>query len=340
MLAGLTEFLQSSVMSLPDYLLSANRRTFGLYLLSACLLAIPAYFVHKKQKTLSGFAGYLFNRRIWLHDSAKLDYGLFIVNRLTRALLWAPIVLTMVPIAMGVSGALESLFGHPAPLTSHPLVVISVFTLLLFLLDDLTRFLLHLAFHKVPMLWEFHKVHHSAKVLTPITIYRTHPLESYLYACRLALAQGIAVGIGYVLFGQSLTMLDVMGANIFVFVFNIMGANLRHSHVRWSWGDIIERWFISPAQHQIHHSDNPKHFDRNLGSALAIWDRLANTLVLSSSATRIRFGLGKHQPHHQTLWACYIDPFKALVNTYRSKPEKDALSSLHSSNTPKAPTID
>src|ERR1039458_8498353 len=32
-------------------------------------------------------------------------------------------------------------------------------------------------FHAIPALWEFHKVHHSAEVLTPLTEMRTHPVE-------------------------------------------------------------------------------------------------------------------------------------------------------------------
>jgi hypothetical protein len=69
--------------------------------------------------------------------------------------------------------------------------------------------------------------------MTPMTIYRSHPFESYLYACRMALSQGIAVGIGYYLFGPTLSMYDLLGANIFVFTFNVMGSNLRHSHLWW-----------------------------------------------------------------------------------------------------------
>ena len=105
-------------------------------------------------------------------------------------------------------------------------------------------------------------------------------------------------------------MFDVLGANVFVFIFNIMGANLRHSHVWWGWGQRIEQWFISPAQHQIHHSDNAIHFDRNLGSALAIWDRLFGTLVLSQHAGRITFGLGADACDHTSLSKLYLTPFK------------------------------
>lgn len=306
----IVDLLSESIMSLPGYLIDANKRIFGIYLISAILLSIPAYLVQKKHFRVSAFLGYLFNKKIWFHPSARLDYSLFIANRLLKIVLWAPIVLTMVPIAIGFSDVLEALFGKIAPITSNQAVIISLFTIILFLLDDLSRFLLHLALHKVPILWDFHKVHHSAKVMTPMTIYRSHPFESYLYACRMALTQGVAVGIGYYFFGPTLSMYDVLGANIFVFVFNVMGANLRHSHVWWSWGDKIESWFISPAQHQVHHSDRAEHFDHNLGSTLAIWDRMIGTLIRSSNVGKIRFGIGAGDPGHQSIYQAYVRPFK------------------------------
>ena len=57
-----------------------------------------------------------------------------------------------------------------------------------------------------------------------------------------------------------------------------MGSNLRHSHVGiqyWKW---VEYIFISPAQHQLHHSIAKEHHDKNFGAALAIWDWLFGSL--------------------------------------------------------------
>ncbi|MCU7555359.1 sterol desaturase family protein [Alteromonas sp. ASW11-19] len=300
-------------------LVNPNTRLFFGYTLSAALLAVLVWAVHEKQqRSFKGMVKYLFNPRIWWHTSAKLDYRLFVINRVVRLFIWAPVLLTMVPIAIGLSDGLEAVFGQLQPLSTNPVTVTLWFTLLLFLFDDFTRFLLHLAMHKIPALWEFHKVHHSAQVLTPMTVYRSHPLESFLYATRMALAQGAAVGVSYYFFGPTLSMLDILGANMFIFVFNMAGSNLRHSHVYWKWGNTIEKWFISPAQHQIHHSTNPVHFDKNFGTTLAVWDRLFNSLVLSSTAKRLRFGLGGREASHRSVADAYIRPFRALFK--RRKP--------------------
>ena len=73
------------------------------------------------------------------------------------------------------------------------------------------------------------------------------------------------------------------------------GANLRHSHVKLKYPSILEHIFISPYQHQIHHSSNSKHFDKNMGSKLAVWDYLFGTLILSKETSKLRFGLGKEK---------------------------------------------
>lgn len=316
------EIFSTSLSELPRYFSDANKCIFYLYLLSAVALALPVYFAATKQRTTLGFFKFLFPKSVWLAKSAKQDYALWVVNKLIKALMFGPIVLTMAPIAIALSDALEWLFGRTEPLALAKWQVITIFTFLLFIIDDLTRFLLHYALHKIPFLWEFHKVHHSAKVLTPFTIYRSHPVESYLYACRMAIVQGTAVGIGYYLFADAISMFDVLGANVFVFLFNVFGANLRHSHIWLSWGDKLEGVFISPAQHQIHHSDNPKHFDTNLGSALAIWDRMTGTLIKASEVGKISIGVGQYDCGHDSLFAIYSKPFLESAKSLKLSAKK------------------
>nr|WP_241242431.1 sterol desaturase family protein [Thalassotalea sp. G2M2-11] len=296
------------------YLFDANKRIYWGYLLSAVMLAVPIFLLQlkqqEKQASVVGFLSFLFPKSIYLSQSARNDYFLFIVNKLLKAALFPLIILTMAPIALWVTNSMENLFGTIEHLQLSASSVMIVFTLVLFLVDDFTRFYLHYLLHRIPILWEFHKVHHSARVLTPFTIYRSHPVESYLYACRMALTQGFVVGVCYYFLGPTLKMIDIVGANMFVFAFNIMGSNLRHSHIWLSWGDKIEHWFISPAQHQIHHSDNPKLCHSNFGSALAIWDRVAGCFTLASQVKKLSFGIGEQTAEHDKLLNIYIAPFK------------------------------
>ncbi len=287
------------------YLVDANQRIYWLYCVIAVVMAVMVF--HAKKLSYKA----LLSPQIWWHQSARHDYVIFFINRLLKTLGVIPVLLVMAPFAIGFSGWLEDVFGAQTFLDFPSWLIIGIFTLVLFVIDDFTRFLLHYLLHKIPFLWEFHKVHHSAKVLTPITIYRSHPVESLLYSARMILSQGIAVGICYYFFGPTLSMFDVLGANVFVFAFNIMGSNLRHSHVWLSWGENLENVFISPAQHQIHHSDKRIHIDCNFGSALAIWDKLFGCLILANTVTSpkdIAFGLGKSFKEHDSLLSVYLKP--------------------------------
>ncbi len=319
--------LQTTFSDSLAYLINANQRIYWLYLLSALPLAFIAFWQLKKHSSLpaTGFFSYVFDNKIWWHASAKQDYLIFFINRLLKTLAIIPVLFVMAPIAIAFSDLLEKMFGQLAFINGSTLMVTLSFTTILFVFDDFSRFLLHYLLHKIPFFWEFHKVHHSAKVLTPMTIYRSHPVESFLYASRMALTQGMAVGLSYYLFGPRLAMIDIIGANLFVFIFNFCGANLRHSHVWLSWGDKLENIFISPAQHQIHHSNNYQHFDCNFGSALAVWDKMFGCLIKASqipSPQSLQFGISKTNNEHLTVLEIYAMPFvlsaKVLLTSFIS----------------------
>ncbi len=313
------EFLSTNLTELLSYFDDANKRIFWVYIASALLLALPVYWLSHKSRTISGFFGYVFPKSIYTARSAKHDYALLILNKLLKAALFPLIILTMAPIALWMTSVMELVFGERSFVELQPATIMMIFTVFLFIIDDFTRFYLHYILHKIPFLWEFHKVHHSAEVLTPFTIYRSHPIESYLYACRMAITQGIVVGICYYYFGPTLKMIDILGANLFVFLFNFLGSNLRHSHIWLSWGDKIENWWISPAQHQIHHSDQPRYHHTNLGAALAIWDRLFKTHTKASEIKELTFGIGDDKVDHSTLFNIYWQPFVAIANRIKIK---------------------
>jgi sterol desaturase/sphingolipid hydroxylase (fatty acid hydroxylase superfamily) len=318
----MVDFLSLNFNELTQYLVDANKRIYFLYLISAIALAIPVFLHQSKSRSLAAFLQFILPKKIYTHQSAKHDYALLIINKLIKSALFPLVVISMAPVAISVASAIEFVFGYSQPLILSSAAIIATFTVLLFIFDDFTRFLLHYVLHKVPALWEFHKVHHSALVLTPFTIYRSHPVESLLYAFRMAITQGVVVGICYYCFGPTLKMYDILGANAFVFLFNFFGSNLRHSHIWLSWGDTIENFVISPAQHQIHHSNNPKHFDSNFGSALAIWDKLFSSHIKASQVGKIAYGISVNHAGHNSLLQIYIEPFKkSLQCLIFSKPK-------------------
>ena len=143
----------------------------------------------------------------------------------------------------------------------------------------------------MPLLWQFHKVHHSAEVLTPLTNYRAHPVELFLMAAVPSLATGLVSGIFWYVAADEIGVYTFLGAHVLVVGFNAF-ANLRHFEVWISFGPALNRWLISPAHHQIHHSRDPRHFGSNRGFELAVWDRLFGTLYVPGAVEELRLGLG------------------------------------------------
>ena len=60
----------------------------------------------------------------------------------------------------------------------------------------------------------------------------------------------------------------------------------------------MEHFFISPAQHQVHHSTDEAHFNKNYGTWLAIWDWMGGSLYVTGQKETLRFGLGKEELNH------------------------------------------
>lgn len=230
----------------------------------------------------------LFSSKYWWHPSARTDYLLFLFNGILKSLFLVWTLGFSFHVARGTWNLLEYLF--PSPQFSLGSLPLALFTLLAFIFDDFLRFFHHYLSHKVSWLWYFHRVHHSAEVLTPITLFRTHPLESLMGSFRNGLSQGVISGLFVYFFQTPLTLWTVMGVNILGFVFNLLGANLRHSHIPLHFGPFWGRIFISPLAHQIHHSVKKEHHDKNFGVSLAIWDQLFGSWYQPKAQEKLHFG--------------------------------------------------
>jgi sterol desaturase/sphingolipid hydroxylase (fatty acid hydroxylase superfamily) len=149
----------------------------------------------------------------------------------------------------------------------------------------------HYAFHKVPALWEIHKIHHSAEVMTPLSEWRVHPIEFVAFANVLAVASGTAFGGMEWLFGPSAHPLTLFEINLILLLHLATFHHLRHSGIWIAATGWLGRLVHSPAHHQIHHSVKPEHFDSNLGYALSLWDWAFGTLCIPEARARITIGV-------------------------------------------------
>lgn len=294
-----------------------GKRTYWVFVAVALAMALGVWVFRARRVPLSRF---LFSRQHWLHPSAVADYGFVFLRFLASALVFAPLAVSTAVVAthardlVGAAGA--------SALTVDPVVGVLGFSIVGFVLDDLSRYGVHRLLHRVPALWQIHQVHHSAEVLTPLTVYRVHPVEVFIHQARGRLCLGLVGGVFAVL-SPGATWVEILGVDALSFAWNTLGANLRHSQVWLSYGRRLEHVLISPAQHQIHHSLATEHRDRNFGSALAIWDWAFGTLVLAPRRLRLRYGVDAAQRNHghdpiDMLWRPVVAA--ALVSLPRPLP--------------------
>lgn len=263
--------------------LDPAKRIFWGCLVSAALLASLAASIQAGRFDLKAQFKALFSRSYWLHASSAVDVSLMFLNHALRALLLVPLLGSHLAATLVVGRFLQRNLGDAPQLDLPWLAIACIYSVAMFVAQDASRFLLHLAMHRCGPLWRFHRVHHGAPVLTPLTLFRVHPVEHALYFARSLVVFGLVSGAAIWLFGRNFAAFDILGVGLAGFLFNLAGANLRHSHVWLSFGR-LERWLVSPAQHQLHHSREHGHC--NLGSALAVWDRLAGTSTPAHALVR------------------------------------------------------
>lgn len=283
------------------YMGDPSKRIFWLYLFIAAVFSLFFVFVHHRRRLVRkpdtplstpNYRNQLFielkHFTSWMfHREAGYDFSLMLSNSILKGLFILPIIGSQLALILGFSKALQTQFGNAPNLHLPYWSVIILFTFAFFLSEDGSRFWLHKQMHQRRWLWRFHKTHHSASTLTPLTLFRVHPVEMLLYYLRATLVLTVVAGTFVYLFKGKVGGLEILGVDALGFIFNSMLSNLRHSHLHVGFGK-WEKLFISPAQHQLHHSCNPLHFNRNYGSSLSCWDRLCGSFSRSSIEDRDR----------------------------------------------------
>ena len=265
----------------------------------------------------------------WLrHQSIHVDFAYLFFNTFVFGLALGWAVLSYQFISNAIIGALVAVFGPASPSALPALVSRLGITFILFLSYELGYWVQHWICHKVPFMWEFHKVHHSAEVLTPVTVFRVHPVDSLLFANVLALFAAVGNGFGHYLFGDTAHQYVLSDTNLILVLFIHAYVHLQHSHMWIAFRGVLGRILLSPAHHQIHHSDDPKHFNRNLGSCLAVWDWLFGTLyVPEKEREKLSFGVDGHADPH-TIKGELFTPFVEAAGHLKPARALDPLAAV------------
>lgn len=253
----------------------------------------------------------LFSRHIWWHRSSRADIAFTLVNGVLFPLLFIGMLVPAYEVQQGVVGLLETLAGSRSAGSAN-WWGLALHAVLLFLAQDWGRFLGHYALHKVPLLWEFHRVHHSAQVLTPLTQNRLHPVDLLLLSGSAALFSGLEAGFAAYFLGVPMGATQFTGWSIGAILI-ALGGSLGHTHAWVSYGSVLNRLLMAPALHQIHHSTAPQHWDKNLGFSLSVWDQLFGTYHAIDKPVRLEFGIGDGtDASYHGLLQLYIRPLLRL----------------------------
>lgn len=264
--------------------------------------------------------------RVWWHPSARADYRLYFANALALPLVFGVLMFG----DLQVANLINSVFGmepvSPRVRGTPPgsLWARVAFTIVVFIAYDFGRFVAHSLLHDVPVLWEFHKVHHSAETLNPMTTFRAHPVDLLVMAWVPLVMTGLVTWVFNQITAAPVSVFTYLGLHVVLFASNLIGT-LRHTNVWLSYGPAWNKWLISPAQHQLHHSCEPCHVGCNRGFELAVWDRLYGTLYVPRQQEAFRMGLGDgtdgqwHTVRRMWGWP-FVNAGKRIIAAARGQP--------------------
>lgn len=319
-MSAVIDILDQSIRAVGGTVLGLSTRLNPLYLLAMIPLA---WVVYRLQKPQSGFWTWLLPREIYAHPSTQTDIKLFLVGALIKVAGFVNFTVLHILIIYALTQGLGKSEVEPG------WVGILVMTLTIATVSDFCVYWIHRGHHEIKLIWPFHAVHHSAEVMSPITVSRKHPvynlLSRFVTTIALATVQGLILSL---FFGQ-ISLAVISGVTVTTLVFNLLGSNFRHSHIWISYGPFFSRIFISPAQHQIHHSLAHKHWHKNYGEIFALWDWAFGTLYVPETHEALEFGLST--PDGRRIEQPHPTATDALCGPFR-----DAAAYLKSSHKPAA----
>lgn len=165
---------------------------------------------------------------------------------------------------------------------------------------DLAIYAQHVVFHKIPLLWRLHRVHHSDVDLDVTTGLRFHPIEIVL---SMAFKAGLVIALGA----------PVLAVIAFEVVLNATSM-FNHANIDLPRGldRILRRLIVTPDMHRVHHSVYRDETDSNFGFNLSVWDHLFATYRAQprDGHLRMRIGLDEFRERgERALHRLLIQPF-------------------------------
>lgn len=170
--------------------------------------------------------------------------------------------------------------------------------LLMFIIADFIQWNIHRLLHRVPWLWEFHKVHHSVKEMGFAAQFRFHFMETIIYK-TLQYVPLAMIGFGI----QEFFVIHMLG----VFI-----GHLNHANLNWDYGP-FKYILNNPKMHLWHHvKELPegRKYGMNYGLSLSVWDYLFGTAHVPYHDPNLELGFHGDEHFPEDLKRQITYPFK------------------------------
>lgn len=292
-----------------------------ILLLGTVLFAAVVTFIRAGQGQWSWRAlfRHILPRGTLAHPSARADFLFWLSKRFIMPPL--VLVLGMSTVAAGhiVYALLGHVIAHPQHTNHASAPILLLFTLSMLITYDFACYSFHFLQHRIPLMWEFHKVHHSAQLLVGVTKDRVHPVDEILSRAWTGVISGSVYAAWLYLVLDPAELL-IFGMDAYALINTVIMMDfVRHTHMKLSYGRWLDAVFLCPHFHQLHHSIDPQQYGRNLGQVLSVWDRLFGTLKVPKKEEDFSFGLmySEHE-EYQSLHRLYWMPFVKAARLVRS----------------------
>lgn len=163
--------------------------------------------------------------------------------------------------------------------------------LIFFLLSDFVQWSTHVALHKFPVLWQFHKVHHSVREMGFAAHLRYHWMENILYKPLKTLAVMIVGG-----FEPEMAFM--------VHFFAITIGHMNHANFHATYGP-FKYILNNPVMHLWHHAmvlPKGQTSGVNFGISLSLWDYIFKTNHIPKDDGEIELGFDDIDEFPKDFW--------------------------------------
>lgn len=289
---NLIEIIQKSYSGYWNYLknqilLNSNWDNFfyGLIIISIVVFILELIFPWRKNQSV-------FRKDFWL-DTFYMFFNFFLLN-----------LIILIALSNASAQLLDDVLGFIGfTLNDFQLIDISKFPkfwslFIFFIVSDFVQWITHNVLHRVPFLWNFHKVHHSVKQMGFAAHLRYHWMEPIVYKSFLYIPLAIIGGF---------TAKDVA----IVHFFAITIGHLNHANLGWDYG-VLKYIFNNPKMHIWHHAKElPKHLPKgmNFGITLSLWDYIFKTNYVPYNGKDIELGFPKNEEFPKGFLGQELYPF-------------------------------